>query len=187
MTTERQPDAQGDLSRYPIPRLLYYLYKKQFLGELALEQQTGAVRGSIYFRDGLPVFTVGGQPDVFSMEGTPFDPLGGIPNLEYEMSEDGQPVLEEVWQGDIECSVVSPLDIIVEPVQHWEDVSWILEIAVNAYARTQDVTVQLDLFAFPLWLLAATVLFSIAVSVLAGVYPALRAARVDPIKALRRE
>lgn len=66
-------------------------------------------------------------------------------------------------------------------------VSWILEIAVNAYARTQDVTVQLDLFAFPLWLLAATVLFSIAVSVLAGVYPALRAARVDPIKALRRE
>ena len=66
-------------------------------------------------------------------------------------------------------------------------VSWILEIGVNAYARTQDVTVQLDLFAFPLWLLAATVLFSIVVSVLAGVYPALRAARVDPIKALRRE
>jgi putative ABC transport system permease protein len=66
-------------------------------------------------------------------------------------------------------------------------VSWILEIGVNAYARTQDVTVQLDLFAFPLWLLGATVLFSVVISVLAGVYPALRAARVDPIKALRRE
>jgi ABC-type lipoprotein release transport system permease subunit len=62
-----------------------------------------------------------------------------------------------------------------------------LEIGVNAYARTQDVTVELELFAFPLWLLAATVLFSIVVSVLAGVYPALRAARVDPIRALRRE
>ena len=62
-----------------------------------------------------------------------------------------------------------------------------LEIAANAYARTQGVTGHLDMFAFPAWLLAATVLFSAVISVLAGVYPALRAARVDPIKALRRE
>jgi putative ABC transport system permease protein len=66
-------------------------------------------------------------------------------------------------------------------------VSCIIEMGVNAYARTQEVTVDLDLFAFPLWLLAATVLFSIVISVLAGVYPAVRAARVDPIRALRRE
>jgi putative ABC transport system permease protein len=66
-------------------------------------------------------------------------------------------------------------------------VSWLIEIGANAYARTQDVTAQLDLFAFPLWLLAATVIFSIVISVLAGVYPALRAARVDPIRALRGE
>ena len=46
---------------------------------------------------------------------------------------------------------------------------------------------HLGLFAFPLWLLAATVLFSVAVSVLAGVYPARRASRTDPIQALRRE
>jgi putative ABC transport system permease protein len=66
-------------------------------------------------------------------------------------------------------------------------VCWLLEIAVNAYARTHGVTAHLDVFAFPLWLLTATVLFSAAISVLAGVYPALRAARVDPIQALRRE
>ena len=66
-------------------------------------------------------------------------------------------------------------------------VAWLLEIGVNAYARGHGVTTHLDLFAFPLWLLAATVLFATVVSVLAGVYPALRAARVDPIKALRRE
>jgi len=65
--------------------------------------------------------------------------------------------------------------------------SWVLELGVNAYARTQGVTAHLDLFAFPPWLLAATVLFSIAISVLAGVYPAFRAARVDPIQALRRD
>ena len=66
-------------------------------------------------------------------------------------------------------------------------VAWVLGIAANAYARTRGVTGHLGLFAFPLWLLAATVLFSVAVSVLAGVYPARRASRTDPIQALRRE
>ena len=66
-------------------------------------------------------------------------------------------------------------------------VSWILEIAVNAYAQSQEVTVHLALFAFPVWLLLATVLFALVISVLAGVYPAIRAARVDPILALRRD
>ena len=66
-------------------------------------------------------------------------------------------------------------------------VCWLLEVAVNAYARTHGVAAHLNHFAFPLWLLGATVLFSAAISVLAGVYPALRAARVDPIQALRRD
>ena len=65
-------------------------------------------------------------------------------------------------------------------------VSWVLGIAINVYARREGATEPLDLFAFPLWLLAATVLFALVVSVLAGVYPAIRAARVDPIRALRR-
>jgi putative ABC transport system permease protein len=66
-------------------------------------------------------------------------------------------------------------------------VSWLLQIAVNNYARSQGVTADLSLFAFPLWLLLGAVLFSITIAVLAGVYPALRAARVDPIRALRAE
>ena len=66
-------------------------------------------------------------------------------------------------------------------------VSWILEMGINAYARAHGVTAFLGVFAFPLWLLAATVLFSAVISVLAGVYPALRAARIDPIVSLRRE
>jgi putative ABC transport system permease protein len=65
-------------------------------------------------------------------------------------------------------------------------VSYGLEIAVNAYARSQGVSEPLQVFAFPFWLLSGTVLFAIVVSVVAGVYPALRAARVDPIEALRR-
>lgn len=66
-------------------------------------------------------------------------------------------------------------------------VSWLLEIAANRYASGQGVEGHLDLFAFPVWLLGATVLYAIVISVLAGVYPALRAARVDPIRALRSE
>ncbi len=66
-------------------------------------------------------------------------------------------------------------------------VSWGLELAVNFYAQRQGVSAHLDLFAFPCWLLAATVLFAAFASVLAGLYPAMRASRVDPIRALRRE
>jgi putative ABC transport system permease protein len=63
--------------------------------------------------------------------------------------------------------------------------SWGMEYAASVYANRQDITGRLDLFAFPLWLLAATVAFAVVVSVVAGIYPALRAARVDPIRALR--
>jgi putative ABC transport system permease protein len=65
-------------------------------------------------------------------------------------------------------------------------VSYGLEVAVRIYARHQGAVAPPDVFAFPAWLLAGTVLFALVVSVVAGVYPALLAARVDPIRALRR-
>ena len=66
-------------------------------------------------------------------------------------------------------------------------VSWGLAVGITAYAESEGVTAELEVFAFPVWLLMATVLFSAAISVLAGVYPAYRAARVDPIRSLRQE
>ena len=66
-------------------------------------------------------------------------------------------------------------------------VAWGLATAVNIYAQSHGVTRHFDIFSFPLWLLVATVVFSVVVSVVAGVYPARRAARLDPIRALRHD
>ena len=62
--------------------------------------------------------------------------------------------------------------------------SWGMEAVASGYAHQQGITGRLDLFAFPLWLLAAAMGFSIVVSVVAGIYPALRT-RVDPIRGVR--
>jgi putative ABC transport system permease protein len=64
-------------------------------------------------------------------------------------------------------------------------VSWGMEALATLYAHRQGISGELNLFTFPLWLLGASMAFAIVVSVVAGIYPALRAARVDPIRALR--
>lgn len=44
-----------------------------------------------------------------------------------------------------------------------------------------------DPFAMPAWLIALALAFGVSVSVLAGLFPAARASRVDPVEALRTE
>ncbi|GAI16734.1 unnamed protein product, partial [marine sediment metagenome] len=45
----------------------------------------------------------------------------------------------------------------------------------------------LNLFEVPLWLFFGAIIFAILVGIISGVYPARRAARLDPIDALRHE
>ncbi len=63
----------------------------------------------------------------------------------------------------------------------------VVELVVNFYAQGQGVQDRLTLFEFPWWLLLTIPVFSTLVSIVAGIYPARRAAGVDPIRVLRRE
>lgn len=44
-----------------------------------------------------------------------------------------------------------------------------------------------DFFSLPVWLSLSAILFALVVSVLAALYPASRAARIDPVRALRHD
>ncbi|MDZ7743051.1 MAG: FtsX-like permease family protein [Bacteroidota bacterium] len=59
-------------------------------------------------------------------------------------------------------------------------------LVINNYIIPDD-EVAVDLFYFPYWLILGAIVFSILISLLAGLYPAARAAKVDPVKALRHD
>lgn len=67
---------------------------------------------------------------------------------------------------------------------------WIVGRAINfganLYIESQGGTTA-NLFTLPLWLIFGAIVFSIGVSLIAGSYPASRAARLDPIQALRHD
>ncbi|MCX5643989.1 MAG: ABC transporter permease [Phycisphaerae bacterium] len=65
-------------------------------------------------------------------------------------------------------------------------VSMVINEVINILMARQGAP-RMDYFSFPWWLCLGAILFSILVSLLAGVYPTRRAARVDPVVALRHD
>jgi len=56
----------------------------------------------------------------------------------------------------------------------------------NIYLKRQNLP-PANVFAVPWWLVLLAVMFAIVASLAAGIYPASRASRLDPVEALRYE
>jgi len=62
----------------------------------------------------------------------------------------------------------------------------LINFGTNIYLRRQSLPPE-HFWAVPWWLVAFAILFSAGVSLISGLYPAGRAARLDPVQALRYE
>ncbi|HEV3146993.1 MAG TPA: ABC transporter permease [Gemmataceae bacterium] len=70
--------------------------------------------------------------------------------------------------------------------------AWLISIPGDGIARRlmeqqAQAKVEVPMFLFPYWLVTLVPLFAMLITVVAAAYPARRAARVDPIQALRHE
>ena len=62
----------------------------------------------------------------------------------------------------------------------------IINFGTNVYLKRQHFP-PAEIWSVPVWLVLGAITFSIVVSLLSGLYPASRAARLDPVQALRSE
>jgi ABC-type antimicrobial peptide transport system permease subunit len=85
----------------------------------------------------------------------------------------------------IEASAIGLFGGITGVILGWV-VGRIINLGANIYIQQQGGTPG-NLFSLPFWLIGGAIGFSIAISLLAGSYPAARAAKLDPIRALRHD
>jgi putative ABC transport system permease protein len=85
----------------------------------------------------------------------------------------------------VEASTIGLLGGVAGLLLGWV-VGRLINIGANMYIESQGGPAG-NLFSLPWWLIGGALLFALLISLIAGSYPARRAARLDPIQALRHE
>ena len=89
------------------------------------------------------------------------------------------------WLFLVESGVIGLLGTAAGILFGWT-ITRIVSAIAQEYMKREGIP-PLDVFALPGWLILIALGVGISVSVLAGYYPAARAARVDPVEALRND
>jgi putative ABC transport system permease protein len=84
-----------------------------------------------------------------------------------------------------EAGAMGILGGIVGVVLGWA-IGQIINFGTNLWLKSQSLPTE-HFWAVPLWLVVFSIVFSLLVSLVSGLYPAARAARLDPVQALRYE
>ncbi|MGB8582116.1 MAG: FtsX-like permease family protein [Candidatus Sulfotelmatobacter sp.] len=84
-----------------------------------------------------------------------------------------------------EAGAMGILGGIVGVILGWA-IGQVINLGTNVYLKRQSLPPE-HFWAVPWWLVAFALVFAFAVSLISGLYPAGRAARLDPVQALRYE
>jgi len=85
----------------------------------------------------------------------------------------------------VESGVIGLIGTVAGLIAGWT-ITRIVSAIAHFYMKREGFP-EMELFAFPLWLILTALAVGVGVSVLAGLYPAARAAGVDPVEALRND
>jgi ABC-type lipoprotein release transport system permease subunit len=86
----------------------------------------------------------------------------------------------------VEAAVIGTLGGVLGVLSAWGITALANVLAFRFLLKPQGATF-IDFFSLPSWLAASAILFALVVSILAALYPAARAARIDPVRALRHD
>ena len=86
----------------------------------------------------------------------------------------------------VEAAVIGTVGGVVGVLSAWA-ITAIANILAYRFVLKPQGSSFIDFFSLPPWLTASAILFALVVSILAALYPAARAARIDPVRALRHD